>query len=218
MACLGWLVFGVLFLASPAWSAGLGGNFSYSRSRGDVEHDDDLFLDIGTRADHFEFGISFDTNLASDRLFNYRINANVQIVDQRLDQGPTKVDIQGAGFAINQLFGFGIVRTPGMRIFIGPTLHIGYASFDDDDRIGPFTVDYEEDLVTVGIGPEIGINLHPARHLTISFTGFYRYGLQVQDFDSPFEPFGDNQTFVGDEHRVGLTTAIFFRFEGDQYR
>ncbi|HEB90362.1 MAG TPA: hypothetical protein ENI85_12395 [Deltaproteobacteria bacterium] len=211
----------MLLLAPAAWSAGLGGNFSYSRSNGDVEHDDDLFLDIGTRADHFEFGISFDTNLARDRLFNYRINANVQIVDQKLNQGPTKVDIQGAGFAINQLFGFGIVRRPGMRLFIGPTLHLGYANFDDDDRVGPFLVDYEEDLVTFGLGPEVGINFHPARHLTISITGFYRYGLQVQGFDSPFsfvDPHGDNQYFVGSEHRVGLTTAIFFRFEGDQYR
>ena len=218
---LGFLTLGLMLLAPPVWSAGLGGNFSFSRSEGNVEDEDDFFLDIGTRADHFEFGISFDTNLAKDRLFNYRINANIQIVDQRLNQGPTKVDIQGSGFALNQLFGFGLVRTRGMRLFVGPTLHLGYASFDDDDRVGPFRVDYEEDLFTIGIGPEIGINLHPSRHLTISFTGFYRYGLQVAGFDSPFSfvnADGDNRYFVGDEHRVGLTTAFYFRFAGDQYR
>ena len=85
--------------AGPAWSGGIGANFTYGRSEGKVDDTGNFFPNINTSANHYEVGLSFDTNLASDRLFNYRINANLQFVNQRLNQRSVKVGLDGAGFA-----------------------------------------------------------------------------------------------------------------------
>jgi hypothetical protein len=210
------LTFGCLALfAAPAWSGGVGGSFSYGDGDGDVDDTDDFFPDLDTSADYFEVGFTYDSNLAADRLFNYRMSLNLQLVEQELSLGPISADIDGTGFSLNQLFGFGLIRTKNVRVFVGPTIHLGVTIFDDEQA----GVDIEEVLVVAAIGPEVGVNLHLGRRLTMSLTGYYRYGLQVQAFDSPIS--GTNQSdgvFTGDEHRVGLTTAIYFRFGNDQFR
>jgi hypothetical protein len=206
-------------LAAPtAGAAGIGGNFTYGWSDGRVKDTGDFFPDIQTSADLYEIGLSFDTNLARDRLVNYRVNANLQIVEQKLNQGPGKAQIDGVGFALNQLIGFGFIRTPRIRAFIGPTIHLGVAGFDDHETVQGVRSEFEEALFTAAIGPEIGLNYNVGRHLTVSLTGYYRFGVQAQFYDSPFETSSSSdRTFDGREHRVGLTTAIFFRFGGDRY-
>ena len=83
------LTFGCLALfAAPAWSGGVGGSFSYGDGDGDVDDTDDFFPDLDTSADYFEVGFTYDSNLAADRLFNYRMSANLQIVEQDLSHGP----------------------------------------------------------------------------------------------------------------------------------
>jgi len=208
-----------MFFASPAWSAGLGANFTFGYSDGEVEDDGDFFPDIETSADIFEGGFSFDTNLAQDRLVNYRLSMNVQIVEQKLNQGSDKVKIDGAGFSFNQVIGFGLVRTPHVRVFIGPSLHLGYAYFDDHETVQGVRVEYEEGLFTAGLGPELGLNYHMGRHVTVSLSAYYRFGAQSMYFDSPFRTSGSSDRyFDGWEHRVGLTTAVFYRFGRDQYK
>jgi hypothetical protein len=209
----------IVFLALPASSGGIGGNFTFGVSEGEVDDTDNFFPNIQTSARHYEVGVSYDTNLAADRLINYRINANLQFVEQRLNQGSIKVDIDGTGFAVNQLIGFGLVRRPKFRLFMGPTLHLGFAGFDDDDKVAGVEVNYEEFLFTAAIGPELGINYHVGRNLTVSISGHYRYGFQLQGFDNPLGNSNNSDgVFVGHEHRVGVTMAIYFRFSGDQYK
>ena len=49
----------ILLLALPAWSGGIGGNFTYGVSDGEVEDTDDFFPDIQTSAKHYEVGVSY---------------------------------------------------------------------------------------------------------------------------------------------------------------
>ena len=213
------LAVAMMLLAQPAWSGGIGGNFTYGESDGEVDDDDNFFPNIQTSAKHYEVGVSYDTNLAADRLINYRINANFQFVEQKLNYGSTKVQIDGTGFALNQLIGFGLVRRPAFRLFMGPTIHLGFAVFDENDDVAGVQVNYEEVLFTAGIGPELGINYHVGRNLTVSVSGHYRYAFQLQGYDNPFGNFNNSDgIFVGHEHRVGVTMAIYFRFSGDQYK
>jgi hypothetical protein len=217
LALLGCVV--AALVSTPAWSAGIGANFTYGSSQGKVDDDGDFFSDINTSADLFEAGVSFDTNLAQDRLINYRVNANYQRVEQKLNQGAGKAHIDGEGFALNQLIGFGFVRTPRMRIFAGPTIHLGVAGFDSHKTVQGVRLEFDETLFTMALGPELGINYNVGRHFTVSVTGYYRYGLQSMYFSSPFSTSGSsNRYFSGDEHRVGVTTAFYFRFGSDQYK
>jgi hypothetical protein len=203
----------VLCLAAPARTDGFGANFTYTRSMGEVEDTDDFFPDVDTDSNDFEVGVSYDSNLAGDRLFNYRISANLAVVEQDLELLGTDFEIQGLGLSINQLFGFGVVRMPQMRVFLGPAIQIGYVNFDDDDQ----GIDFEEHLFTGSIGPELGANFHVSHNVTLSLTGFYRYGFQLQYYDTPFDTFGSDGVLLGDQHRFGLSATLFFRLDSDQF-
>jgi hypothetical protein len=215
------LLAAVVLAAAPAASGGFGANFTYTHGSGEIDDVDNFFPDIDTDSDNFEAGLSYDTNLAADRLFNYRVSANFAYVEQQLDVFASQVDIQGYGVSINQLFGFGIFRSPALRIFLGPAIQLGYVKFDDRDtlRLGNtrLRVDFDEQLFTASIGPEIGVNYHLNDNVTLSLTGFYRYGVQLQYYDEPFDSFGSDGVLLGDQHRFGLSTTIFFRFDSDQF-
>ncbi len=62
-------------------------------------------------------GFALDTNLAADRLFNYRLDLSVHYTD----------DEKRTCFRMNSVhyFGFGVVRNKVVRFWLGPQLTIG---------------------------------------------------------------------------------------------
>jgi len=202
-----------LGLGMPAHSVGFGANFTYTNGSAEVEDTDDVFPDVDIDSDEFEVGFSFDTSLARDRLLNYRLNANFASIEQDIDVLSTGFHIKGYGVALNQVFGFGVYRSPHSRVFLGPAIHLGYGYFDDGDQ----GIDFEAHLATAAIGPEVGINIHAGDNLTVSVSGFYRFGVVAQFFEEPFDSFGSDGILVGEQHRVGVTTTIFFRLGSDQF-
>lgn len=208
------LLFGVIG-EEPAEAGGIGGSFSYNRSGAELEDVDDVWADLDTETDSVGLGVVFDSNLAQDRLFNYRLNASLEFVDQEVGQAGLENQVQGTSFSFDQTFGFGFIRTPDVRVFVGPSLHLGIGGIDDHIRVQGNRFSYEQTTFTAGLGPELGINYHVGRHLTFSTSAFVRYGFQVQGFDDFFDDRGSDGVFVGDELRAGLVTSIFFRFGRD---
>lgn len=201
--------------AELASAGGIGGTLSYHRSSADLEDTDDFWADLDTDSDTVGFGVVFDSNLAQDRLFNYRLNLSLELVDQDVSQAGLHNQVQGTNVALDQTFGFGFLRTDRFRVFMGPSIHLGVGEIDDEIDVDGFEFDYEETSVTAGIGPELGINYHVGRHLTFSTSAYVRYGLQVQVFDDDFDDGGSDGVFVGEEWRAGLVTSVFFRFGED---
>ena len=199
----------------PASAGGIGGSLSYNRSGAELEDTDDFWVDLDTESDTVGFGLIFDTNLAQDRIFNYRLNLSLEFVDQEVSQAGIENQVQGTNFAVDQTFGFGIIRTPQIRVFVGPSLHLGIGGIDDEVDVDGFEFDYEQTSFTAGIGPELGVNFNVGRHLTLSTSAYVRYGLQVQAFDNFYDEQGSDGVFVGDEVRAGIVTSIFFRFGRD---
>lgn len=215
--CLGALLVLVGLAASSASAGGVGGSFSYTRSETRLKDVDDVWADLDTHSDIAGFGVVFDTNLAQDRLFNYRLNASIQFVDQEVEQQGVGNSVEGTSLALDQTFGFGIVRTPEFRLFVGPSIHLGVGGMDDEIDVGGFEDDYDQTTFTAGIGPELGMNFNLGSHLTLSFSTFARYGVQVQSFDDFFDDLGSDGDFVGDEVRVGAVASVFFRFGRDAW-
>ena len=216
----GWLALACLLAAlgaEPAAAGGIGGSFTFGRSEGRLEDRDDVWTDLDTETDVAGFGLAFDTNLAQDRLLNYRLVASLELVEQDLEQAGLHNEVQGASFSLDQTLGFGFIRTPELRVFIGPSLHLGVGGIDDHIDVDGFRADYDETSFTAGIGPELGINFNVGRHLTLSTSTFVRYGVRVQDFDGFYDDVGSDGVFSGDEIQAGIRTSIFFRFGPDAF-
>lgn len=213
------LALGLGLLASEsARAGGFGGSLSYTRSQSKLDDVDDFWADLNTESDEVGIGLVFDTNLAQDRLFNYRLNASLAFVDEEVGQAGLENQVQGTNVSLDQTFGFGFIRTPTVRVFIGPSLHLGVGRIDDNIHVNGFRENYERTSFTAGLGPELGINFHVGRHLTFSTSAFVRYGFQVQSFQRLFDEGGSDGDFVGSDLRAGLVTSVFFRFGRDQFR
>jgi len=199
----------------PATAGGIGASFSFGGSESRLSDEDDVWQDIDTDNGFVGLGLIFDTNLAQDRLFNYRLNTSLEFVDQDVRQAGLSNEVQGTQLSLDQTFGFGFLRTPDLRVYLGPSLHLGIGGFDDDINVGGFRADYEAVTFTAGVGPELGVNFHVGEHLTFSTSAFVRYGLRLQRFDDFYDEAGSDGVFTGDELRAGIVTSIFFRFGRD---
>ena len=100
-----------------------------------------------------------DTTIAEDRLFNYRLQ--LALVDSSYDN----LDLDG--IAVTNTFGFGVVRTSVIRVWVGPQL-----AFKVLEGKG------NSDAVLVGLelGPAVGINIHIASSMSIVAELGYRFG------------------------------------------
>lgn len=206
-----------LLVSSSADAGGFGGSLAYGRSQSKLDDVDDVWADLHTEADEVAIGLVFDTNLARDRLFNYRLNASLAFVDEEVGQAGIENQVQGTNVSLDQTFGFGFIRTPEVRVFLGPSLHLGIGRIDDHIRVSGFRENYERTSLTAGLGPELGFNYNVGRHLTLSTSAYVRYGFQVQAFQKLFDDRGSDGVFVGSDLRAGIVTSIFFRFGGDQF-
>ena len=163
----------LLLLATTAQAFGVGGYFQY----GNTEHSDKL-----------GFGAAIDTNLAKNRLVNYRLTVGYEyiILDFGFDSYST------SGISINNTLGFGLYKNSSMRLWIDPAIRLNY---DDVNDAG------------IGVGPEFGINFHIGNRLSAGGSLSYQYMqyMTVSDKDS------------NDHHLVTLGITLFFRTAGDRY-
>jgi len=120
-----------------------------------------------TRTKIVQLGLLFDTSVAKDRLFNYRLQLGLDLstasyFDTSLAQTVT-MDIWQINF-INS-FGFAIVREEALRVWFGPQLGIGLGfepSFSNSSYYGTMSNFFEFDLfagVVLGINVNLGDSL-----------------------------------------------------------
>ncbi|MBN1797563.1 MAG: hypothetical protein JW822_03240 [Spirochaetales bacterium] len=150
----------LLFTSTYCMGMGLGGYISYDlliSTMGWYENWSDF-----NRVKFLQFGILFDTCVARDRLFNYRLQvgldlSNASFYDEDLGQD-ADIDIWQISF-INT-FGFGMIRNELMRFWVGP--QIGFAlgfepNFVQDAYYSNMGEFFEFDIF-VGVG--FGVNIH----------------------------------------------------------
>ena len=159
--------------------------YSYSYSCSTYVYESDI--------DQKEFGFMLDTTIAEDRLFNYRLQ--LALVNSSYDN----LDLDG--IAVTNTFGFGVVRTSVIRVWVGPQL-----AFKVLEGKG------NSDAVLVGLelGPAVGINIHIASSMSIVAELGYRFG------SSYIESTDNNYEYDVDENRVFANVGLLFRF-GDRY-
>lgn len=124
------------------------------------------------RLTHSLTGLDFvmDTAVARDRIFNYRLNiecTNHSLRQERL--------YSSHSYQVNRLvwantFGFGIVRTHLLRIWVGPQIAFAY-EFRNRDRV------ILGSSIYTSLGPVVGANIHTWKNVTLGFELGFRTGL-----------------------------------------
>ncbi|HXC49550.1 MAG TPA: hypothetical protein VN634_01580 [Candidatus Limnocylindrales bacterium] len=141
--------------------------------------------DIDYEEDHYGVGFTFDTAVAMDKLFNYRLSVGYEHVSAdykvKIDGAKFSSDEDGDGIAVDSAFGFGLVRNSRMRLWIGPAVRLSTDFFTPSGYSDYFDF-------AIGAGPEIGLNFHVNDRISLGMTAGYQilYSLSVTDDNSSY--------------------------------
>ena len=198
------LVGAALLLAGSVQAAGFGAYLEYAPAGGYVE-DGPYRMDYSTNK--VGVGFAFDTNVAKNSLFNYRLNLGYQHSWREYDFG---IEEAYNGFTMNHAFGFALYRSPSWRLWLGPALRLS-ADVLHEDRIAGRVVN-----LSIGAGPQLGLNVHTGKHVSLAFSAAYQYlyaGL-VHSYDN----YSDTDTYDGGQHLGSLNLTFLFRTKSDLYK
>jgi hypothetical protein len=136
-------------------------------------------------------------------VFNYRLNVGYERIHEESRSG---VEVISNGGALSNTFGFGIVRTDTMRVWLGPALRLG---FDVRENTSGDVWDFD-----FGGGPVVGVNFHLGDRVSIGLTGGYHYMYTVR-FSDPY--YFDN-TYDNGQHLGFVRFTVFLRSRGDRFK
>lgn len=118
------------------------------------EDDDDVDVTRGG------IGFIFDTTVAKNKLFNYRLNIGSEAVDYDTDYFGT---FETKGWFMAHDFGFGIVRKKNLRIWAGPEVRLSFSQGELENNSNT-----ELYMATFGVGPVLGLNLHFGKRVSLA--------------------------------------------------
>jgi len=169
-------------------------------------------------------GLSYDSNIARDEPFNYRFKVGFRLGKRDYDDDeeiviPRETDSQDPdeiplrfkpetktlnGFTFHQTLGYGLLRDESYRFWVGPSMRL---NVDWQNIITNLdTID-----VSVGGGPELGINYHINKRISLSGSIAYNFMYLSQSFETT----GEDRDFDGYQHLLGITFTVFWRTEDD---
>jgi len=165
------------------------------------------------------FGLTYDSNLGKDKLFNYRLG--LEWMTRTLDT--TKVDgtsyncdgdCDMSRFQIVQTFGFGVLRTEMVRLWVGPRINLGYNYADQVNG----SVETKNFNLEAGIAPAVGINLNFGRWFAIAADLDYRFAYTGGARTSSYT-IGADETYSYSGSNNGATMRLYAILKfGEDYR
>jgi len=167
-----------LFLSAQLSALGLGVYGTGSKSSTTWTYHKNEVPDFHIKSSDSKMGAGFvlDTNLAKDNLFNYRLNIGFAKIT--LDNEKTSYssfygikDITGYEYHLYNTFGFGIVRTEEIRLWIGPQIGFGVIRGEYDLSSGQ-----DNDFTTIFFSGALaaGMNVNIGDIVTFGFDAGYR--------------------------------------------
>ena len=164
--------------------------------------------DIGYNGDRdvTNFGFLVDTAVSRNKTFSYRFT----FMKEKNTAKGSGVDLEG--YATIHDFGFAVLNTKEVRLWLGPELKAGIyknVSFSDSN------IDFNGDASGFGVGPAIGVNVNLPRVVSFSFTAAYYF---LSAYSGNYDNYGTNSTngyysgsFDVDSNGLYLTASIIFR-------
>lgn len=166
-AVLALLVLAFAILIVPASSQAVGLGISVGLKDGSTNYDNST-TNFGFKATGFNFIL--DTAVAKDKVFNYRLGLGYE--KETFDVGTREV----GRFALTNTFGFGVLRTEAVRLWLGPQIFFAYGSDDtyhDLDAGAAFVLG-----TNFAVGPVVSLGLELGYGI-----GFHRWEVGRLDND-----------------------------------
>jgi len=150
-------------------------------------------------------GIVLDTRVARNGVFNYRLNLGFYNATNIYSSDWEYEDFKF--YVMDHSFGFGVVRTRLMRIWIGPQVRLAYHTQPNDDS-----------LIGFGLGPVLGANFNFGRVFTVALDLGYRVSAYAGTSESEDEyGYGsETETFTRTENLFFINLSVLFRL-GDVF-
>jgi hypothetical protein len=190
----------LLLVPASAMAGSVGGfiefGHSYAASIGEPLALPASFFDLVDRGES-SIGLTYDSNLhrVEDRL-NWRFDVGYHYV--RWDDYITQVFAGPAhGLMLNGALGYGFIRTPELRAWLGPALRMNFDSYGDIDLF-----DYQ-----LGLGPQLGVNAFDLASVSLAYNYKWGWAVDRSGFGRPTRSHRD--------HYVGLSATIFFYYFGE---
>ena len=155
---------------------------------------------------HQGAGFVLDTAVARDSFFNYQLNLGY---DEFTNKFPgSSSDLKLGGLMISNSFGFGIVRTEGFRLWMGPEIRFAWPRGSDSLN------DY--DFFGGGVGPVLGMNFNLPG--TVSFMVKAGYLFMNYEGEAENSSTGSSSWDLDIKERlVYVNIGILFRSLGDTF-
>lgn len=160
----------LLFAFNNAQAIGLG----IASGSGPEEWEDNNTYDIEQRFSAY-IGVVFDTNVAKQSRFNYRLTV-AYVENSSYDDGPTY-----KGITTIHDFGFSLVRRERFKMWLGPQLVL--SSFSSIEAQSTDTATYDGTVGQFGLGPVFGMNINFRPPLSLAFKAGYRRSGYAGDVD-----------------------------------
>ncbi len=191
---LGWIASS----GTPAAANGWGGYLEYSGYSGSISGNAAGRIDADARGQRIGLGMAMDTNPLGEGLFNYRLDAGWVHSWEKLEQDGRSFDYNSNGFSVNNAFGFRVYGNATTRLWVGPAIGAGVDNPDNDDL---------DVTVTLGGGPQIGLDLAAGDGYIVALTTGYQYRYRRQ---SVADPFGGNIGIDGGENYWLFNVALLY--------
>lgn len=198
----GLMVLLLLVIATPGYAGGIG--MFISGGEVEAEWDGDIG-NFDSDGKHRDFGFTVDSNLSTNRLFNYRLELGRARwdIDNFNNQG---VDGDLEGLVMNHDFGFGGIIAPSVRLWFGPEIRFTILDGELDNVVAR-----DIDLFGYGFGAAGGVNVNLPGRLTLAAkTGFVmmRYIGDGPNWDGSG---WQNSDYDIDEDLAYLSLSMYFR-------
>lgn len=192
------MVLSLIYTNAYAFGIGL---YATLTNSGDADWENTSFNSaVNKDLDQKEFGFMLDTAIATNRLFNYRLQ--LAIVDVSYD------NIEMDGFVLTNTFGFGVVRNSDLRFWIGPQVGFKYLESKDNTDI---------ELVTFDLGAATGLNYHLGSNISLTAEAGYKLGYGGATDNSSTSSSTDDFDYDINENRFFVNVGLLFRFGRDHY-
>ncbi|WP_455212410.1 hypothetical protein [Kaarinaea lacus] len=185
------LAFLLPLITTHSHAVGLG----FSFGTGSEEWEKDRVQLVGDR-DVRNMGFVVDTAVARDMIFNYRFT----FLKEENNAANAGLDMDG--YAMTHDFGFGVLRTKHVRLWLGPQLK---GSLYNDVYAGSTNSRLVGDVIGYGFGPVVGLNVHLPQVLSFSFTAAYHF------ISAYSESYTNGGSFDADSTGLYFNAAMIFR-------
>lgn len=157
------------------------------------------------------FGLAFDSNIGKDKLFNYRLGVEYMTVGVDNVNGYSTSQ-EYSRFNFVNTFGFGVLRTEKVRLWVGPRVNVAW-NWTDQSLDGSSNYGHSEVALELGVAPAVGINVHLSRVVSLSFDLDYRVayisGAWTNDYN--------DDTYTGTTTGPAFRAYVLFKF-GEEFQ